>query len=575
MTLSIKQKILSIILLNALFLLAAGAIGYIGIQSMNAAKDRLVSTSELNKNLLMAANSRDNLRAIIYRGVALDQSNPEEKKEMQEEFTRQIASFRLNIETLANIGFDSTVARISDQANTFENMSRTLFEKQLAGDMEAFMLIASFIESYEALVQPMQTLSVHIDATYQGLALRGNQEARAAALGIGGVAAIGILASFTISLLIAHNISKRIRRTQNIIADVSLGKTPKQEHTTDKDEIGTMLTSLNGYLRAVDNTARFAEAVGHGNFDTVYQPLSDEDKLGLSLLEMRDNLKRSHQADSQRNWVTSGLARLNEILRTDSLDLERLAEKVLAYAVQYVGCNQGCMYVLEDENGQDYMILRSTYAWGRKKFMESRVTPGQGLIGQAWLEGEMIYMTDVPANFVKITSGLGEATPRCILIVPLKIHGQLYGMLEIASIQELEVHQREFLLKISESIASTISGMRTALQTSRLLQQATQQSDQMNIKDEESRQHLEELMAIQEEIGRKEKQYISRITQLTNTIEEQQEEIRKLNERPTVDSVMESVAEALRKQEHLPWGGASPTQEKVPVPSKNDIKPGS
>jgi PAS domain S-box-containing protein len=113
-----------------------------------------------------------------------------------------------------------------------------------------------------------------------------------------------------------------------------------------------------------------------------------------------------------------------------------------------------------------------------------------------------VYLKEVPENFVRITSGLGEALPRNILIVPLKLEEQVFGLIEIASFKMIEDFEIEFVEKLGESIASTISTVRNSERTNKLLQETQLQAEQMRAQEEEVRQNMEELSATQEEMQR-------------------------------------------------------------------------
>ena len=143
------------------------------------------------------------------------------------------------------------------------------------------------------------------------------------------------------------------------------------------------------------------------------------------------------------------------------------------------------------------------YAYERKKHLKRRVNPGDGLVGQCFLEREAVYVTTVPPGYIKITSGLGEATPSCIFLVPVKTQDEVVGMIELASFSKLKDHEKEFVQKAAENIASAILSSRTTLRIQKLLIESQQRTEELRSQEEEMRQNMEELTATQEAMRRK------------------------------------------------------------------------
>jgi|GEM_PF-6956620 transcriptional regulator with PAS, ATPase and Fis domain len=114
-------------------------------------------------------------------------------------------------------------------------------------------------------------------------------------------------------------------------------------------------------------------------------------------------------------------------------------------------------------------------------------------------------MTDVPSSYINITSGLGDAPPRSIMILPLKTEQQIVGILEIASFQEFEKHEQELLTELANRLGSVIESIKMQEKTQKLLEQSQEMTEQMQAQEEEMRQNMEELQATQEEMERNQK----------------------------------------------------------------------
>jgi PAS domain S-box-containing protein len=227
-----------------------------------------------------------------------------------------------------------------------------------------------------------------------------------------------------------------------------------------------------------------------------------------------EKLEIARTEETNRQWTSEGIAKVAEILRGHSLG-SHIYDSLISMIVKYMGANQGGVYVVEEiDPGQKVIKLMACYAYERKKYIEKSFVPGQGMLGQAYLEAEYIYMTQVPKNYIAITSGLGEATPTALLIMPLKINDTVEGMLEIASFHKLAPHQISFMERIAENIAGFIQNNRINEQTKKLLESSLQQTEEMRAQEEEMRQNMEELEATQEEMRRNEQAHLDEIDRL-------------------------------------------------------------
>ncbi len=271
---------------------------------------------------------------------------------------------------------------------------------------------------------------------------------------------------------------------------------------------------------------RFVEKIRLGNIDADYKVQGADDVLGQSILDLRDNLKKNRDEeekrrneDNQRNWIAEGLAKFGEILRKDTDNLEELSYNLISNLIKYINANQGALFIIEDENEADkHMRMTACYAYERRKFADKRVEWGEGAIGAAILEQETIYMTDIPSTYVHITSGLGEATPTCLLVVPLKFNDEVHGVLEIGAFHNIERFTVDFVEKIAESIGSTISNVKINTKTAKLLKDSQEQAEILAAQEEQMRQNMEELQATQEEAARQSEKFITFTNAVNHTL---------------------------------------------------------
>jgi len=235
-------------------------------------------------------------------------------------------------------------------------------------------------------------------------------------------------------------------------------------------------------------------------------------------VQLHENLKKVEQAqeeDRRRNWAGEGVTKMSEILRSGK-NSQEIFDSAISMIVSYVKANQGGLFVVDKDEAEEETIikLRACYAYSKKKFIEKEVLPGQGLIGQAYMEGEAIHMTAIPQNYVHITSGLGEATPSSLYVLPLKVNEITEGLIEIAAFHKFEAHELDLLNRLGENLASYIQSNRINERTKTLLEEAQQQAEELKAQEEEMHQNMEELAATQEEMQRKEKEYQEVIEEL-------------------------------------------------------------
>jgi hypothetical protein len=280
---------------------------------------------------------------------------------------------------------------------------------------------------------------------------------------------------------------------------------------------------LETSIHNLQKASEFVTQMTEGNYEVKWEELSDnnahlnKENLVGRLLIMREQMKKVKDEDQKRLWSTEGLANLSHIIRKHQHELGTLGDEFLLFLVKYLKSQQGSVFILQEEEGRaPYLKMISCYAFDRKKFIKKEVELGEGIVGQTYLEGETTMLTRIPNGYTSIKSGLGDATPGCLLVVPMKFNDGVMAIVELATFNKFQPHEVDFVEKAGEFIASAIATVSNNEKTHALLEQFKVQTEQLKSQEEELRQNMEELEATQEQMRRKEQELEARLEQNSN-----------------------------------------------------------
>jgi len=322
----------------------------------------------------------------------------------------------------------------------------------------------------------------------------------------------GIL-GLILALIVIYLIIRRVLRPTKHIIDIfdsfSQGVFDKNQKITVKtnDELQVMTCRINQLIDNMNTLDEFATEISKGNLDAEYHPLSESDAIGKALVDIRENRRLSNKKeaeqkllDNRNQWSARGINRVSEILRHHSQSMSQLTFSALKFIVEYVDAVQGGVYIKNDDTEEDlYFEMTAAIAFGRERIVDGKIKPEEGLVGRCASEKLTIYLTEIPDNYPKIKSGLGDSTPNVIVVVPMIANEDVTGVIELISFKEYEDFEIEFLEKIADDMAVTVANVITNQKTARLLEQSQKQSEELALKEEQTRQTLEELSVTQEE----------------------------------------------------------------------------
>lgn len=327
------------------------------------------------------------------------------------------------------------------------------------------------------------------------------------------ITAIAVLLSMTL----ARSLTRPLHDMRNKLGMVAQGILPESTGSHRRDEFGLMENKVDELVETLKGNADFAQKIGEGKYDTAFKPASENDLLGMSLINMRNNLIENERKDKERNWIVRGVAEISEILRMhDSTD--ELGEDVIKFILEKIGAIQGAFYVVNDDDGKPVIEMRASYAYNRKKYLKAKFKMAEGLVGQAAVEKDTVMRTEIPDDYVTITSGiLGDQRPKCILIVPLITNEEVYGVLEFAGFRKFDPSQVKFVQELSLILARTIFNIKVNERTRKLLAESQEMSNELKEKQEVLRQNAEEMQATQEELKRSNQKLEEQIEEVNRT----------------------------------------------------------
>jgi CheY-like chemotaxis protein/signal transduction histidine kinase/HAMP domain-containing protein len=304
---------------------------------------------------------------------------------------------------------------------------------------------------------------------------------------------------------------------QNIVKaanDMAMGKVDVEIHNTSSDEIGELAQSTARLLETTKSLARAAEAIGQGDYSVAVERRSEEDILGNAISEMQYNLLKMTKENERQDWLKTGLAELSNSLRGDQ-DVVELAQNVIHFTAEYTHAKVGAIYLVE---GNSKLHLTGSYAYKKRKNLSNDFEIGEGLVGQCALEKKTILISDIPDDYIKINSGLGEATPLNIIVIPLVYDDEINGVIELGSFKELDDLQISFLEQASENISIAFQSAVARKRVNELLEETQAQTAELQAQQEELRVTNEEL-----------EEQTQNLQQSEQRLKKQQEELKKSN----------------------------------------------
>lgn len=521
--LKIKQKAYLAFLLIVIFLIAFGVFQYNLLNRMQKVKEDRNRFDTFSHNLSELIVSMEKGKSILNLDYLSTGEMANLHRENLQGLKEEIRIIQSNLES----SFFNPVIRnrrtLSKHIKEYQNRYNQILNRMLSLTNEEHAMDTSLISQKLDVFQPYseytdQTIEILMDTKETSnqhvnfLSNRINKLEDRGKASIWIFIFLGILASIIIANFVSLRITRPVEKINRNLDVLANGNYELEEsfHILDNDEIGEMVHKINKLGKTMKQTILFTEEIGKNNFDTSIQPES-QGKLTSALFSMRDNLKEvteqnelRRKTEEKRQWVMEKISGLVDVLRQNYERTEDLYFEIIRSLVNEVEATQGGLFILsENEQSESILELKAAYAYNRRKLKRKQVKLGEGLVGQCAIEKEKIVLTEIPADYLEITSGLGQSEPSHIIIIPLLLNEKVYGVFELASFHVLEEHQMEYLERAAGNIASTIYNASMNAKTKQLLETTQRQKEELATKEEQMKQNIEDLKTKKEEAERR------------------------------------------------------------------------
>ncbi len=300
------------------------------------------------------------------------------------------------------------------------------------------------------------------------------------------------------------------------------------EFEKDKD-----ITSNQGRLKAMlIEIAKITNWLVSSNKGTVSGDQSmtlDEDQmqnvivastknLHSTILDLNKKLEKSQTELKHNNEFNKGQEKIAQVLQLHYHDLNELSENVIYSIVDLMEISMGAVFLMNTDEEVPVLELKVSYAYSENRNQKKSFKLGESLIGACAAEQRTIYLKKIPENYLSIMSGLGLASPKSVLIVPLLFESKVLGVIELGSLQDFDENKTRFAENAASSFASTLSMAQNNIINSQLLEQTKLQSKELEEHDKKTIEALAELNELHNKTAQSESAVRSKLEAMNNTL---------------------------------------------------------
>ncbi|MBV9333420.1 MAG: response regulator, partial [Candidatus Eremiobacteraeota bacterium] len=300
------------------------------------------------------------------------------------------------------------------------------------------------------------------------------------------------------------------------------------------DSVNQLAAQLTSQIRAIGEVAT---AVTKGDLSRAIEveARGEVGQLTENVNEMIQNLRDTTRKNTEQDWLKSNLARFTALLQGQR-DLKTVSRLIMSEIAPLVDAQAGALYVSEPAGDDAQLRLIASYAISKRKAAAAIVRPGEGLVGQCFLEKRRILLTEVPGDYIAIGSGLGAMPPVSLIVMPVLFEGDVKAVMELASARHFSETHLLFLEQLTESIGVTLNTIGASMRTEELLKQSQALTTELQSQQMELQHTNDEL----EEKARLLQERNAEVERRTREIDEARQELERKAEQLALTSKYKS-----------------------------------
>lgn len=284
------------------------------------------------------------------------------------------------------------------------------------------------------------------------------------------------------------------------ISSLSKGIVDKIDYSKTPVEMHSLLNNLEEFSNKLIKASNSAEAFANGRTSI---DIKKEEQLGVfydAYIKIKQNIdglnqrvREEQKKQTNMLWIKSGIDKLSDVMRREYDNPLLHANEIINMLVKFLNIPIGAIYHLKEEGGKKYVEMMASFAYGKEKQLYKKIAFGEGIVGTCASERKTLNITNIPGGYFKIISGFGEAKPKNILVSPIKLNEEIYGVIELASLTRFKQEEIDFVEEVCKTVAYSFAISKVYLDTLYLFENSNMEMAQLEAENNSLTNDYEDL----------------------------------------------------------------------------------